>query len=254
MNRKYVLTAIALGLFVTGGTIMSQGLPAWTNPVLSPPSGNVAKPINEGSDLQIKSGNFGVERLAGDNAELKIQSKTGVNEHWGIYHDRVSDELRFWNDDNRVAITSSGNLDLNGNNITDVNKITANIFDPIYLIEGEQYATYAGESIGLQMDYTLEGETQDGEYFIELSQQDKGSDLWLFYNTVQPDTITSFVSSHSESHVYAHIDDSVVAVKTKDIDTSFTLRLTAKPIHSDGWGNIPSEESGVYIDVDLYRD
>lgn len=43
------------------------------------------------------------------NAEIDIQSTEGENEHWGIYHDGSSDDLRFWKDDSdRVVFSDTG--------------------------------------------------------------------------------------------------------------------------------------------------
>lgn len=53
---------------------------------------------------------------ADDNAEINIQS--GDNDYWGIYDDKVSNELRFWNtnvsgDANALIIDNSGNVEIN---------------------------------------------------------------------------------------------------------------------------------------------
>ena len=40
------------------------------------------------------------------NAEIGIQS--GNNNYWGIYHDNDTDDLRFWNVEDRVVFTDEG--------------------------------------------------------------------------------------------------------------------------------------------------
>lgn len=59
---------------------------------------------------------FRVYRTSGDNAEIKIQSTAGDNSHWGIYQDRTSGELRFWNNQtgNNMVVSPSGNIFLGG--------------------------------------------------------------------------------------------------------------------------------------------
>ena len=47
---------------------------------------------------------------SGNNAELDIQSTSGANNHWGIYQDRASKDLRFWQGNNRVTFADSGEV------------------------------------------------------------------------------------------------------------------------------------------------
>ena len=45
------------------------------------------------------------------NAEINLESASGANGHWGIYHDGPSDDLRFWyNGENRLTITDAGSI------------------------------------------------------------------------------------------------------------------------------------------------
>ena len=64
-----------------------------------------------------------VYKNSGDNAEIDIQSVgvAGDNNHWAIYHDRTSDDLRFWNNDpigdkNILTITNDGRVGINKSN------------------------------------------------------------------------------------------------------------------------------------------
>ncbi len=57
-----------------------------------------------------------VYKTSVDNAEIDIQSNSGVGNHWGIYNDRGTDELRFWKGGaNRLMISSTGDVDVTGN-------------------------------------------------------------------------------------------------------------------------------------------
>ena len=49
-----------------------------------------------------------LKTLTGNNAEIDIQS--GSKPKWGIYHDESTEQLRFWNGDNRVTFSSGGNV------------------------------------------------------------------------------------------------------------------------------------------------
>lgn len=53
---------------------------------------------------------------SGNNAELKLQSTETENTHWGIYHDRGSQDLRFWNAQagNNLTLSTNGNIVFGG--------------------------------------------------------------------------------------------------------------------------------------------
>ena len=56
-------TSLSL-LIVFGLLIAANSLYAWTGPTATPPSGNAATPLNEGSTAQVKNGSLGVNSLA----------------------------------------------------------------------------------------------------------------------------------------------------------------------------------------------
>mgnify|MGYP006991937901 CR=1 FL=1 len=64
----------------------------------------------------ILAGDFRVYRADGNNAEIKIQSVAGDNNHWGIYQDSSSGELRFWNKQtgNNMMLASNGDIYFGG--------------------------------------------------------------------------------------------------------------------------------------------
>lgn len=51
---------------------------------------------------------------SGDNAELNIQSNSGAGNHWSIYNDRDTDQLRFWKSagDNVLTLGANGRVGL----------------------------------------------------------------------------------------------------------------------------------------------
>jgi hypothetical protein len=54
-----------------------------------------------------------IESTSGDNAEIQLQS-TALGDHWGIYHDRTTEELRFWNGSNLLNLGTTGNVYVTG--------------------------------------------------------------------------------------------------------------------------------------------
>lgn len=89
-----------------------------------------------------------------------------------------------WN----LAGAAIGNLNMNGNNIVGVNKLTVATIDPVYEIAGKKYSTYVSDTIGLKMEaYGKARLTKAGNtyrYALELSDAPRGSDLWLFWHTI----------------------------------------------------------------------
>jgi len=59
------------------------------------------------------------------NAEIDIQS--GDQPHWALYHDEATRDLRFWNDDNRMTITSGGNVGVGTTSPTTKLEVMGNI-------------------------------------------------------------------------------------------------------------------------------
>ncbi len=80
--------------------------------------------------------------VAGQSPRTYIQSTSGNPElnlgdgtnHWAIYRDTTSDELRFWRGDNNVTVTAAGDIN------------SRRCFGPVYV--GQTAATYTGDLNG----------------------------------------------------------------------------------------------------------
>ena len=94
--------------FWTGSSILGQSVNLqWNDPLRRLGIG-----IAPSYALHIVGDRIYVNNLYG-NAELNLKSGTaGVSDtqQWGIYSDDASNELRFWRDDNRLAITATGDV------------------------------------------------------------------------------------------------------------------------------------------------
>ncbi len=78
----------------------------------------------------------------------------------------------------------AANLDLNSNDIVGVNKLTLGIggeIDPPYRVGDVVYATYAPFMVGVKEETSGSAQLVNGEYIINFSKLEKGSDLWLLY-------------------------------------------------------------------------
>jgi hypothetical protein len=156
----------------------------------------------------------------------------------------------------RNGLWLRGNLTLNNTNISGVDKISANIIDPVYKIDGEKYVTYVPDMIGLKAEIVGEGQTKDGKLIIDLAEQKEGSDLWLFWNIVKHDSIIPFVSPQSAADLYAYMDGSklVVEVREGDKNAKFSYRLVGTRLDYEDSDNLLKDETvSNYIDIDSLR-
>jgi len=156
-----------------------------------------------------------------------------------------------------IGTTSPGaRLDVEGGDIIDVDKISVNTIDPIFKIDGEKYVTYVPDVIGQKVIVAGQGKLENGKFEIDLKKQKKGSDLWLFYNIVKPDSIIPFVSPQDESLLYAFIKDSLFIVKLNqgNANSKFSYQLIGERIDGGESNLLPKEDkSSIYIDVEKYR-
>jgi hypothetical protein len=66
------------------------------------------------ADGDTMTGILNIFKTSGDNAELQLESVNGS--HWGLYHDRTSNDLRFWNTSDLFSFTDSGSLGIGTTN------------------------------------------------------------------------------------------------------------------------------------------
>jgi hypothetical protein len=70
---------------------------------------------------------------------------------------------------------------MGANDITNVDKIDANTYDPIYNIDGTKYATYLSGMAGGVKEEVTGTVMLSSDYIIDFKNLEIGSDLWLFY-------------------------------------------------------------------------
>jgi hypothetical protein len=136
---------------------------------------------------------------------------------------------------------TSGNLVMNGGNITAVNKLTVTTVDPLYSIGGTKYATYGPSVVGgVYEEYVETGalkapspdavESGTYEYIIDFSEEPKGSDRWLWHRIVDfgPDTVAAFLTPRgSWANLYYLLEGDRLVVRG-DRPAEFSLRLVGK--------------------------
>ncbi|MBN2543418.1 hypothetical protein JXI42_11190 [bacterium] len=154
-------------------------------------------------------------------------------------------------------IEFDGDLDIGGANIERVNEISANNLDPVLKIGGRLYRTWAHDMVGQKTEAVGEAKlAEQGYYEIDLSTQPEASDLWLFYNAVDPTTIIPFVTPQMPANLYARIEGNKLIVGSSDGKGSipFSFRLVGTRYDFRGMTqeetNRRTKSTDTFIDID----
>ncbi len=136
--------------------------------------------------------------------------------------------------------------------------IHANEIDPIVQIDGEQYVTWMSEGIGIWIETAGTQRLENAKFTIDLKEQPKTSDLWLFYNVVAENSIIPIVTPQDRAYLMAYMEGSKLTVEaisgTSDARFAFLLKGKRKdwaqrPPHEV---NLPEDEIADPVNMDLY--
>lgn len=139
---------------------------------------------------------------------------------------------------------------MNGGNITGANKITVTTLDPLYRIEGTNYATYAPSVAGgvyeefLGRAITRGGTGDAAEFIIDFDTVAPGSDLWVWKHAVDfsKETITVTVTPYgSFVNVYYLVEGNKIIIRTNK-PTEFSYRLSGKRFDWRQWPTRPTDQ------------
>jgi len=161
---------------------------------------------------------------------------------------------------------TGGNLDLNGYDIENINKLTVTTIDPVYNINGRKYSTYVSDMVGgvkTEIFGKIEVKTPvaGGSYreALNLTQQPDGSDLWLFEKTADLGAkmenlvvILTPENSQKASAWYELNAENSQLVIYADRPGSVSYRLSAPRLDYREWSNSNYEEGVKGIDVAKY--
>jgi len=138
----------------------------------------------------------------------------------------------------------SGNLNMGGNNITNINKLTVNTIDPLYNIKGINYSTFASSIAGgVKEEYLgrvkINNLTADGEreYIIDFDNLATGSDLWVWRQTVDfsVDNVEVIATPYGNfAQVYYKIEGNKIIFRA-DRATTISYRLSGRRIDWRSW-------------------
>ncbi|KKU20671.1 MAG: hypothetical protein UX33_C0042G0008, partial [Candidatus Azambacteria bacterium GW2011_GWC1_46_13] len=142
----------------------------------------------------------------------------------------------------------SGNLDMNGNNISGVNKLTVTTIDPEYTFDGKKYATYVAsfaggvkeETTGKIKLTTYNKQQTDYEYTIDFDKIDEGSDLWLWRKVIDfsKDNIEVLATPYGELAMIAYQIEGNKIIFKSDKAVEISYRLTGR---RNDWRDWPTQ-------------
>jgi hypothetical protein len=138
----------------------------------------------------------------------------------------------------------SGNLNMGGNNITNINKLTVNTIDPLYNIQGINYSTFASSIAGgVKEEYVgrvkINNLASDGEreYVVDFNDLPVGSDLWVWRKTVDfsADNVEILMTPLGGfAQVYYKIEDNKIIFRA-DKATEISYRLSGRRVDWMKW-------------------
>ena len=134
------------------------------------------------------------------------------------------------------ATNVNNKIDLAGGDLTGVDKISAATVDPLYEIEGAKYSTYAPSITGgVKEEYIGQAKLKKYtgkfyEYILDLDQEKKGSDLWVWFKTVDfsKDSVQATITPIGEPVSVAYEIKNNSIIFRGSSATEFSFRLTGK--------------------------
>ncbi|GEM_PF-2131841 len=196
---------------------------------------------------------------ANDHAATKSYVDSAITTGTGSYvlkaGDTMTGTLAF-------AAGSADRLNLNGNNIVGVNKLTVTTIDPVYEINNKKYATYVSDTIGLKMEHygkitTRTKERSSYVSIIDFSKEKEGSDLWLFWQTIDEgdnmkDIILTMTPESNVDSWYNIIPEKKQIKIFTSSPTTLSYHLVAPRHDSDTWPtHLPADhkEKGTRLEI-----
>ncbi len=157
---------------------------------------------------------------------------------------------------------STGDLNMNQNgvtgNITNVNKLTVNTIDPLYKINGVNYATFAAsiaggvkEEYAGKMDIYKKTPAKEYEAILDFSKVAEGSDLWVWRQVVDfnKDNVEVIMTPYGRlAQVYYIIEDNKLIFRA-DRPVEISYRLTGRRFDWRKWPTKPLDqtENGLFV-------
>jgi len=154
--------------------------------------------------------------------------------------------------DSATGGTQTGDLNMGGNDILNVNKLTANTVDPLYNIDNTLYSSYAPSMVGgVKEEYvgktyikSYNRDIDEYEYVIDFDKVKEGSDLWLWYKVIDysEDKVDVLITPYGGfADVYYELEGNKIIFRSnKEIKVSY--RLVANRFDWKSWPSKPKDQ------------
>ncbi|MDD5551083.1 MAG: hypothetical protein PHS34_07480, partial [Candidatus Omnitrophica bacterium] len=142
-----------------------------------------------------------------------------------------------------TASPGGAGLDMRGNSITGVNKLTVSTIDPVYEIDGIKYATYVSDFAGgVRTETTGVIKIKNTKYEIDFDNLKTGSDLWLFWQSSSKnlDDLVVILTPNFEGKVWYKKSGNRLTIYG-DKSGEISYRLTAPRRDYKDWTNFVKE-------------
>jgi len=209
---------------------------------------------NDGDIYNTNTGNVGIGEISPD-LNYKLTTSGG-----GVKAENSSADQPagyFSNAGGGPALqTGTGDILLGGNLTVGgaEGKLTVKIIDPIFEIDGEKYATYVADFAGgLRTETSGVVKLENGKYVINFDNLEKGSDLWLFWQTSSKNLsdVAVLLTPSFEGKVWYEKNGNILTIyggKTGEV----SYRLSAPRIDHEEWGTLAEDQNLKGIIVSNY--
>jgi len=248
--------------------------------------GTAARLVGTGSGLRYDQASGGIDPISWNN-RLFIDSSgnLGISTTTPAYKLAVVGTGYF---SNQLTLGANLNLGANsismsGGNIGNVGKLTVTSIDPLYEIGGEKYATYVSDTIGYKVESFGKGKLVKSEirnpksetnsnvqnpkqtglefsasnlefaeplysYIIDFSKVERGSNLWLFWQTISEgqnmeDVSVVLTPEGDEASLWYVLNPASRQIIIRgDKDVVFSYHLVAPRHDAASWPNVSDSQ------------
>lgn len=135
------------------------------------------------------------------------------------------------------TLTMNADINMTGNDIVGINKLTVNTIDPLYRIKGVNYSTFAAAIVGgVKEEHigraSLSRKNSKGEFehVIDFNRQKEGSDLWVWFRTVDwsRDNVEVLMTPYGKFALYYYLIEDNKLILRSDRPVDLVYRLIGK--------------------------
>ncbi len=136
-----------------------------------------------------------------------------------------------------------------------IGKLDVSTIDPPYTIDGTKYATFVPSMTGVKEETTqvihLDKKDQSGKYayVIDFDSQEKGSDIWLFYQITDfgndwKSLVVALTPAFDGTVFYKKVPEKNQLIVYADAPGEVSMRLTGNRYDFSKWPNLRADQDG----------